>query len=132
MRSTRAVLLLASSLPLLHCGSPSPPMPGQTGAFAVVHSRFAAAFPGRDLSEPDVRSWTADCPGTRESAVVLGGTCYSGQFYGGDAVEVAWRGSFGESAYSHELMHYFMDRFGGGSDPGHTQARFWDLVNQTD
>ena len=115
------------------CGeAPGPPRPGQAAAFEVVARHFAGAFPGRTLAQPEVAWWTTDCPGTSLSAVILDHTCYSGLFYRTDGVDVAWRGSFGLSAYAHELMHYFLLQAEGTSDPEHLRVPMWELVNQTD
>src|SRR5580658_3629935 len=92
-------LALGFSLIFTGCGAPAP-MPAQSRAFSVVSRFFQPALQHLTLSEPQVQWWTTPCPGTDETAVIFGDTCYSGLFYGGSSVEVAWRGSIGHSAYS--------------------------------
>lgn len=105
-------------------------MPVQDAAFALIQRDFASLFPDRVLVEPRVRWWTSVCPGTSTTAVVLGDRCYSGLFSARDRIDVAWRGTIGDSAYAHELMHYFMDQAGLGSDAAHVQVRYWQAANQ--
>src|SRR5579883_1459106 len=107
--------ILILSFFLACCGrTPSPPRPGQAQAFALVREQFAAVFPGAELHEPEVYWWDVPCPGTDTTAVVLAGTCFPG-IYRRPGADVAWRGSIGHSAYSHELMHAFLDET--GQDP---------------
>jgi hypothetical protein len=127
---------LVLSLNLAACGREPPGtmtrMPVQGEAFALVRERFGALFPPEVLIEPEVRWWTDLCPGTERTAVRIGSRCYAGLYYRDEGVDVAWRGSIGESAYSHELMHYFLDKSGAGSDPLHQRPGCWQLVEQTD
>lgn len=123
------------SLNLAACGREPPEtmkMPVQGEAFALLRERFGSLFPAHVLVEPEVRWWTDLCPGTERTAVLIGSRCYAGLYYREVGVDVAWRGSIGESAYSHELMHYFLDKSGAGSDPLHQRAACWQLVEQTD
>ena len=113
-------------------GGEEPRMPEQGEAFSVVRAALEAALPGTPIEEPEVRWWTEPCPGTDTSAVVIGPLCYSGLYYRRAGVDVAWRGSIGASAYTHELMHYFLDAAGRGSDAGHGQTAYWDLVERID
>lgn len=108
------------------------PMPGQGDAFALVRERFVTVLPAAVLVEPEVLWSTKLCPGKTETAVVIGTTCYAGLGYRDGAIDVAWRGSFGKSAYAHELMHFFLKKAGRDSDPAHNQTALWDLVNATD
>ncbi|MDW8282645.1 MAG: hypothetical protein RMK29_13110 [Myxococcales bacterium] len=124
-------------LVVLLCGSGCGPeerarMPAQQEAFAVVRQELGRLFAEEMLHEPDVRWWTEPCPGTQISAVVLGPRCYAGLYYRPGGVDVAWRGSIGQSAYAHELMHYFLDQAGLGSDPGHARTAYWQLVERID
>ena len=107
-------------------------MPAQTQAFALVGAELATLFPGKSLAEPEVQWWTDKCPGSERSAVILGSSCYSGLYYRAGAIDVAWRGKFGESAYTHELMHYFLDQHFGDSDPQHQRTSAWAVVNHAD
>lgn len=115
-------------------GPPVSRMPVQEQAFALVAARFAPqlGLPGGALEEPAVRWWTTLCPGTELSAVIRGRRCYAGLYYRGDAVDVAWRGSFGTSAYAHELMHYFLGLRFGDSDGAHAQDAAWAVVRGVD
>lgn len=106
--------------------------PLQNDAFAIVKERFAPLFPGLNLSEPQVRWWRELCPGTNQTAVLIGSKCFAGLNKDPGAIEVAWRGSVGKSAYAHELMHYFLKQAGRDSDPDHRQPEIWAVVNQTD
>lgn len=117
------------------CGPPEPPparTPVQGEAFALVREHFTPLFPTVALQEPPVRWWTTPCPGTTRSAVVLGERCYAGLLMRPDAVDVAWRGTIGESAYSHELMHFFLQRHQNDSDPLHERTSAWEVVQQAD
>ncbi len=125
-------LLVASCLSVLGCGPPEARMPRQSQAFSMISEQFAQVLPKDILFEPDVHWWTDKCPGSDRSAVVLGQQCYSGLYYRKDAIDVAWRGDFGESAYAHELMHYFLDQVYGASDPLHLRVAEWASVNRTD
>jgi hypothetical protein len=109
-------------------------MPAQGTAFQVVRAALEEALPlpGRPMVEPEVRWWTETCPGTDTSAVVFGPRCYAGLYYRRAGVDVAWRGSIGTSAYTHELMHYFLDAAGLGSDAAHAQKAYWELVERID
>lgn len=112
-------------------------MPVQDQAFGLVVARFAPQMSvggagGAALTEPLVFWWTTPCPGTNVSAVIRGPRCYSGLYEHEGAVDVAWRGSFGQSAYAHELMHYFLEQQFGDSDAAHQQEARWSLVQETD
>lgn len=136
MRSLRSEIgpwLTTAAAALLGCGGgESAKMPEQEAAFRLVQAALGEALPGERLEEPDVRWWTEPCPGTDTSAVVLGPRCYSGLYYRHGAVDVAWRGTIGQSAYTHELMHYFLDTSGRGSDAAHAQTELWRLVERID
>lgn len=71
---------------------------------------------------PPVHWWYGRCPSKpddlRTAVVTLSGICYSGLFYPYQC-DVAWRGSFSKSAYSHELMHAWQHTR-GIFDPGHS------------
>jgi hypothetical protein len=107
-------------------------MPAQGAAFSHLRPALEAAFPGTAIEEPDVRWWTGPCPGTDTTAVVLGRRCYAGLYYRRGGIDVAWRGSVGASAYTHELMHYFLDEAGRGRDAAHTETALWALVERID
>jgi hypothetical protein len=106
--------------------------PLQNEAFTLVKERFAPLFPGLNLIEPQVHWWHELCPGTTQTAVLIGSKCFAGLNKEPGAIEVAWRGSVGKSAYAHELMHYFLKQSGRDSDPDHLKAEIWAVVNQTD
>lgn len=116
------------------CGGEEPRvrMPAQSDAFLLLRERLLPVLPAEVLVEPDVRWWTDPCPGTARSAVVLGDRCFSGIYYRADGIDVAWRGSIGESAYSHELLHYFLDHSGQDSDPLHAREDLWPRINAID
>lgn len=129
----RAFPFIVMLLTFVRCGDiEHPKMPVQSEAFAVVRQHFGMLFAGRAMTEPDVHWWTTNCPGTETTAVVLGQTCYAGIYYRQQGVDVAWRGTFSESAYTHELMHYFLHEFNSGSDPLHQQAIPWQVVREAD
>lgn len=146
MCTSRTILLSAlcgSGLSLIGCGgSPSERMPVQAQAFQIVQTYFSAVLPAApsadsddvkgELKEPDVRWWKIPCPGSDRTAVIVGGNCYSGLFYRGAGIDVAWRGSFGHSAYTHELMHYFLFRTRNDADPLHQEKEMWDAVQSAD
>lgn len=108
------------------------PEPNQDSAFALVKQQFAGAFGGMNLVQPEVRWWSNICPNSTATAVILNGTCYAGIGYRPKAIDVAWRGTIGTSAYSHELMHYYLQSLQGDSDPQHAQLPMWELVAATD
>lgn len=116
-------------------GPPVSRMPAQTQAFEVVAAHLGPRLPAMQqagrLTEPPVHWWVTPCPGTEQSAVLLGPRCYAGLFYRGDAIDVAWRGSFGESAYGHEVLHYLLGQ-DGDSDPDHQRLELWDAVQAAD
>lgn len=109
--------------------------PRQAEAFLVVKRGLSSVFPDALLVEPIVNWWDKPCPSAKartETAVVIGDRCYAGLGYRDGAVEVAWRGSFGQSAYTHELMHHYLKLSGKDPDPGHNQTAFWELVSKID
>src|SRR5262249_20662882 len=125
-------LLAVSSLAAACGGAEEARMRSQGAAFALVQAALSAALPGTAIEEPEGRWWTEPRPGTDTSAVVIRALWYSGLYCRRAAVDVAWRGSIGASAYTHELMHYFLDRAGRGSDAGHGQTQYWELVERID
>jgi len=89
-------------------------------------------------SAPPGVSWSfSACPSKpddpRTAVVDQDGMCYSGRTYLGWACpsEVAWRGSFGRSAFAHELMHYAQG-LDGVHDPDHKRLDDWKLSIEMD
>lgn len=78
---------------------------------------------------PRVVWWYDICPISESDkiSVYIDGECYAGLFRERMwRADVAWRGAFSESAYSHELLHaYQAER--GIYDPEHENAE-WEMV----
>jgi hypothetical protein len=84
--------------------------------------------------EPPVLVWREDqCPSSDSgrTAVLYRDMCYSGLKFDGSYVEVAWRGKFYLSAFTHELMHARQCR-DGYQDPDHLRTIDWKTVADTD
>lgn len=82
-----------------------------------------------ERSAPPIVYWSEEtCPGTdgSKTAVVAYGKCYSGLTFDAWNVAVAWRGSFWQSAFAHELMHASQLRR-GIQDPNHERKEDWLL-----
>src|SRR5690349_9889321 len=83
-----------------------------------------------EASPPVVTWWEESCPIMPEdtrTAVYINNKCYAGLFR--DQLwqaDVAWRGNFSHSAYSHELLHAWQSSR-GIYDPTHSNAE-WDLI----
>lgn len=117
-------LVLSSALLLVGCAPAFPDQPGQARALAVVWSQSFHA----DYGPPPIE-WREDvCDLGAPAAVVSDGHCYAGLFSDGIA-HVAWRGSFRQSAFAHELMHALQGDH-GIFDPMHVRTADWNTVGE--
>ena len=118
----------------LYCNNPTfnYKLPQQDLAFSIVEKNFKEIFPMQVLEPPPVSWSTVYCPGTLKTAVVIDNECYAGIYRTPGEPQVAWRGSFGESAFSHELMHYYLKKFDGDEDANHQNQSAWQVVQKAD
>jgi hypothetical protein len=110
------------------CGAQTPqetPMPGQDQALAIVwRGAFNAA------QDPPPVSWSElHVDGGSKTAVEYDGHVYSGIFTDDGVAMVAWRGSFHDSAFAHELMHA-LQSYEDVIDPDHKRDKDWKLVKK--
>ncbi len=110
--------------------------PGQESALAVVREVFAGVLDEASMSPVALSiQWSGHvCPypaadGLLKTAVIdPRGTCYAGLAHGCD-LQVAWRGSFAQSAFAHELMHCYMSQL-DLTDPSHDRhPEMWRAVS---
>ena len=80
-----------------------------------------------EFTAPPVE-WREDECGGPANGVRYRDRCYAGLYLPGDRALVAWRGSYRDSAYAHELMHA-LQWFRGIEDPDHLRDE-WKLVGQ--
>jgi hypothetical protein len=119
----RSIALLAATIVLLSCGVPPTSMiAGEPRAAAIVGSALNVNLP------PAQWSMTL-CPGYRRTAVIRLGTCYDGYTTLSD-MSVAWRGSIGASAYSHEAAHWMLLATGQDIDADHRDVGLWALARE--
>ena len=120
--------LLALTLLAAGCGAQGPdetPMPGQAQALAIVWSQTF----GADAAPPPIAWSELHVDAGSATAVEYDGQIYAGVFTPDGVAMIAWRGTFHESAFAHELMHGLQaDR--GESDPGHKRDKDWKLVKK--
>lgn len=95
---------------------------GEPRAAAIVGSALNVNLP------PAQWSMTL-CPGYRRTAVIRLGTCYDGYTTLSD-MSVAWRGSIGASAYSHEAAHWMLLATGQDPDADHRDVGLWALARE--
>lgn len=129
-----AAVLAITAIFLIGCGPPEDP-PAERGVAEVKareivwHQEFKSNWPA-----PTVVWWYGTCPTAQNdprTAVVIGGVCYSGLTFPDEMkCNVAWRGSFSTSAYTHELMHAWQATR-GIYDPQHMLAE-WNRVPEID
>ncbi len=116
--------LVVAALFILGCGPSFPARPGQDRALAITWTQTFAA----DFAAPPI-DWREDvCDAGAPTAVVEDGHCYAGLFSDGVA-HVAWRGSFHQSAFAHELMHALQGDH-GIFDPMHVRTADWNTVGE--
>jgi hypothetical protein len=116
MRTMKSVVLLSLATSSIACQS-FPQQPNQAQAAQIVWQQIFAA-----PAEPPLVEWHEDvCPGHQQgpAAVLWQEQCFAGLTLDGDLSRVAWRGSFSQSAFAHELLHALQARR-GVFDPGHT------------
>jgi len=119
----RSIAAVIAILFLLSCGaSPISMIAGEPRAAAIVGSALNVNLP------PAQWSMTL-CPGYRRTAVIRLGTCYDGYTTLSD-MSVAWRGSIGASAYSHEAAHWMLLATGQDPDADHRDAGLWALARE--
>jgi len=111
---------LAPLLALAGCGFPT--QPEQSRAEEVV---WRGTFAAPDAPPPI--EWRQDECGGPLAGARYEGQCYAGLYLRGDRALVAWRGSFHQSAYAHELMHA-LQWSRGIEDPQHLRPE-WTLVD---
>jgi hypothetical protein len=122
LRRSIAVALLI--VILLACGA-SPihsPTVNEPRAARIVGSALNVNLPPADWS-------MALCPGYQRTAVIRLGTCYDGYTTLSD-MSVAWRGSIGASAYSHEAAHWMLLATGQDIDADHRDVGLWALTRE--
>ena len=109
---------------LLACGA-SPihsPTVNEPRAARIVGSALNVNLPPADWS-------MTLCPGYQRTAVIRFGTCYDGYTTLSD-MSVAWRGSIGASAYSHEAAHWMLLATGQDIDADHRDVALWSLARE--
>ena len=111
---------LPLALVALGCGADRP---GQIDAHRLVWSEVYAADPMG--SAPPIE-WREDECGGALAGVRYDGQCYAGLYLPNDRALVAWRGTFHESAFAHELMHA-LQYLHGVEDPAHLRPE-WSAV----
>jgi hypothetical protein len=125
----KLILLLC----LTGCGVPTDPeVELGTTELIARHFVWRVRF-GSKLSPPPVHWWYDTCPlypdNPRAAVVTVDGKCYSGLFWSYEyRIDVAWRGSFSRSAYSHELMHAWQYTR-GIDDPDHALEEWKEIPN---
>lgn len=108
-------------LTIISCGRPTL-IAGEPRAAAIVGSAL-------NVNLPPAQWAMTLCPGYSRTAVIRAGVCYDGLTTLSD-MSVAWRGSIGQSAYSHEAAHWMLLATGQDPDVDHRDAGLWALTRE--
>lgn len=126
--SARVALGLGLAFVAAGCGTPpsdEAPMPGQDQAVAIV---WRGAF-GATQDPPPIAWSELHVDAGKATAVEYDGQIYSGIFTPDGVAMVAWRGSFHDSAFAHELMHA-LQAYENVDDPQHKRDKDWKQVKK--
>lgn len=106
-----AIFAIVACKSLLYPYAEGKPKPDQAQALQIVYDVYRPLLSSNLDNVTLHLYWSSDaCPypapdGRTKSAVIYNKKCYNGLTFLGGVVKVAWRGSFSNSAFAHELLH---------------------------